>query len=229
MAYFVKIEIFPKKPVERNKNLGVPVFCLFVFCISGRFFALIQAYFCSVCLSWRKKASTSHGKELLNSKQKQNNTDINYSSSDSDEPLLRDITNQQEKQRNRGGKTSSSKLTKKKVPIKHCSKLKQGKDFLSSASRANAGKLDDTTDESSGDDNSLSDAVIIGPTPCAKMTRSIFTKRSHKSPVTNFSNDKNAASNSNCYISCQIEISPLFKKRDQKRKRCLLSLSSESE
>lgn len=145
--------------------------------------------------------------------------------------MLRDITNQQEKQRNRAGKTSKPTLTKKKAPIKHSSKLKQGKNFLSSASTANARKLDDTTDESSGDDNSLSDAAIIGPTPRAKTTRSIFTKRRHKSPVNDFSHNKNAAShsNNNCYISCQLEISPLFKKGDQKRKRCVLSLSSESE
>ena len=31
MASHVKIEIFPKKLVELNKNLGVPAFCLFVF------------------------------------------------------------------------------------------------------------------------------------------------------------------------------------------------------
>ncbi|XP_067033351.1 micronuclear linker histone polyprotein-like [Acropora muricata] len=178
----------------------------------------------------REKASTSHGKELLNSKQNKT-TNVNHSNSDSDEPMLRDITNQQEKQRNRAGKTSKPTLTKKKAPIKHSSKLKQGKNFLSSASRANAGKLDDTTDESSGDDNSLSDAAIIGPTPHAKTTRSIFTKRRHKSPVTDFSHNKNAAShsNNNCYISCQLKISPLFEKGDQKRKRRVLSLSSESE
>ena len=228
MASYVKIEIFPKKLVELNKNLVVPVFCFFVFAFLGVLCILIQAYFCSICLSWREKASTSHGKEPLNSKQTK--TNVNYSNSDSDEPL-RDITNQQEKQRNRAGKTSKPTLTKKKAPIKHSSKLKQGKNFLSSASRANAGNLDDTTDESSGDDNSLSDAVIIGPTPRAKTTRSIFTKRRHKSPVTNFSRNKNAArnSNNNCYISCQLEISPLFKKGDQKRKRRVLSLSSESE
>ena len=51
MASYVKIEIFPKKLVELNKNLGVPVFCFFVFAFLGVLCILIQAYFCSICLS----------------------------------------------------------------------------------------------------------------------------------------------------------------------------------
>ena len=35
MASYVKIEIFPKKPVERNKNLGVPFFVSLFFAFLG--------------------------------------------------------------------------------------------------------------------------------------------------------------------------------------------------
>ena len=43
-----------------------------------------------------------------------------------------------------------------------------------------------TPNNSSDDESNLSDAMIVQPTPCSKTTRSIFTKRRHRSPISTF-------------------------------------------
>ena len=43
-----------------------------------------------------------------------------------------------------------------------------------------------TPNNSSDEESYLSDTMIVQPTPCSKTTRSIFTKRRHRSPISTF-------------------------------------------
>ena len=135
-------------------------------------------------------------------------------------------------------------------------RLKQNQHLTPSASIAIRVETRERTPSDSSE-NESDESTIIQPTPCSKTTRSIFTKRRHRSPIATFDHSEDAnismlsRSKAQSKISgfpsyrgktavtytdtrlphkssLQIESSPLIKKRKQKWKR-ITSLNSDSD
>lgn len=140
-------------------------------------------------LSFRERASIN--KQTKNTKSKgkkpaENRRSVDYSSSsDLDEGVLRDRSNLQDRPQHRASHTR--KDTGNKTTNQFNSRLKQNQQLIPSTSAStHVERHEDTPSDSSENEDNLSDAMIIQPTPCSKITRSIFTKRTHRSPIASF-------------------------------------------
>lgn len=186
-----------------------------------------------VCLCFRQRTSTSmqrtnitrKGKKPLKHKER-----VDYdSSSDSEVEVLKDCSNHQEKPHRTTCHVSN---TRNKSAKRFSPKLKQNQVCLSPVlTSAHLENYNDASGESAEDDN-YSDTMIIQPTPCSKTTRSIFTKRRHRSPVATFDNHHPRSQGDmslSLKSSLQIQLSPVVKLRSQKRKRVIMSASSDSD
>ena len=140
--------------------------------------SLKPAYLLSFLLNWRKKASANVNRSKNTRTKPRNPVESRESSSDSDMEVLGDKTKIKElpchKRNNQFNKVNNLGMKKKQ----HISCTPSTSSFTA---------MNEVTPNNSSDDESnLSDAMIVQPTPCSKTTRSIFTKRRHRSPISTF-------------------------------------------
>jgi len=193
----------------------------------------------------------------INKQKKDANSVDHNSSSDSDEEVLRDLSNNQEHPHD--SRTSYTIKDTGNYPTNSRLRQNQKHSLLASISTC-VERHEDTPSDSSGAEDNFSDA-IIQPTPCSKTTRSIFTKRRHRSPVSSFDHLEDAKDSTLAKSQSQrkkgglpnyqgknvktrggtdtdtalahksglqLELSPIIKKKNQKRKRAI-TLSSDSD
>lgn len=126
----------------------------------------------------RKKASVNVNRSRNTRTKPRNPVESRESSSDSDMEVLGDKTKIKElpchQRNNQFNKVNNLGMKKKQ----HISCTPSTSSFIA---------MNEVTPNNSSDDESnLSDAMIVQPTPCSKTTRSIFTKRRHRSPISTF-------------------------------------------
>ena len=194
-----------------------------------------------VCPSFRQRTSTSmqraknitrKGKKPLKHKES-----VNYdSSSDSEGEVVKDCSNHQEKPHRTACRVSN---TRNKPAKTFSPQLKQNQEHLSPVlTSAHLETCNNASGESAQDDN-YSDTMIIQPTPCSKTTRSIFTKRRHRPPIATSDHSEDAKPHQHSRSqadtslslksSLRIQLSPVIKMRSQKRKRVIMSITSDSD
>ena len=179
-------------------------------------------------------------------------------SSDSDVEVLGDCSNHHGKPCHSRASQATKNYNRKKITNRSSLRLKENQhDRLTpSASTSIYVEAHEHTPSDSSEEES-DGSTIIQPTPCSKTTRSILTKRRHRSPIATFDHSEDSkgpmlsrsqaqskiSGLPNCRgkaavtdtdtpmphrSSLQIESSPLIKNRKQKWKR-IASLNSDSD